>query len=142
MVEVALLFGGEWDKHELGLSMAVLEFHTLLMSSVALVECHELSFSYVVEFNDNVGAEYSAEREVPHQVQMQRVAQRRAELLSRSDVFVLTARVESALNLWADHLSRGRRHVVLREAEALGLRCVELTVSAAARSTDYLFDDV
>jgi hypothetical protein len=130
---------GEWDTEELdALHISVLEAHQLFMSTFTLLDAVDSDVAYCIEFNDNVGAEFSAAREVPHAELMQRVIAQRSRMLRERNVFVLTERVPSATNEWADHLSRGRVSIVLQQAAALGLRCIRLTPSDDVRSTAYL----
>ena len=130
---------GEWTAAELdSLHISVLEAHQLFMSTFTFFDAVDSDVRYCIEFNDNVGAELSAAREVPHAELMQRVIARRSCMLRERDLFVLTERVPSATNEWADHLSRGRVSIVLQQAAALNLRCVRLTPSDDVRSTAYL----
>jgi hypothetical protein len=73
---------------------------------------------------------------------MQLLAERRAEFLARSNLFVRVGRVASADNRWADMLSRQREDEVLAEAIALGLTCERLHIPDLARDLSWLIAHV
>ena len=102
------------------LSINVLEY---LISFWAEVSFSRLlpNVSHVLSYTDNTADEWSLERETPHALAMQLVADRRSVFLSQSSLYIRAGRVASADNTWADDLSRQRVDKVLSEARALGL---------------------
>ena len=94
--------------------------------------------SYVLEFSDGSGVEWSARRETPSAEFMQRVAERRATFLQSSGLFSRPCRVPSASNLWPNALSRQRRDAVIAEARSLGLSVVMLRLPDAMRDVSWL----
>jgi hypothetical protein len=132
------LFDGLWSADELRLlHISVLEFVVSFWAPQIFLAVAP-AVSHVLEFTDNTGAEFSMRRETPHALLMQRVAGRRAAFLAASGLFARVCRVQSAVNAWADHLSRQRRSLVLAEAAALGLTVEVLAVPAELRDLSWL----
>lgn len=132
-------FWGLWSPAEARLPIAILEFLVTAFSVPAYLSIIS-GVTHILEFTDNRGAEFSAEREAPHAELMQRVAAQRSAWLAASGVFVRSARVSSDENVWADALSRQQLSVVLDEAVALGLRLVEVPLPLSVRDTSWLMD--
>jgi len=129
---------GLFDSREAELlSISVLEFIISVWAErVFLSRFPEVT--HVLEFTDNSGAEWSARREAPSAMLMQRVSAFRSEMLSSTRTFVRTCRIPSACNVWADDLSRQRVQKVYAEATALGLTVTELTISPDLRDLAWL----
>ena len=123
------------------LSINALELVTMLWAEITLTPAQP-QVSHVLAFTDNTAGEWTARRETPQAIAMQLLAERRAEFLARSNLFVRVGRVASADNRWADMLSRQREDEVLTEAIALGLTCERLHIPELARDLSWLIAHV
>jgi hypothetical protein len=123
------------------LSINALELVTMLWAEITLSPAQP-QVSHVLAFTDNTAGEWTARRETPQAIAMQLLAERRAEFLARSKLFVRVGRVASADNRWADMLSRQREDEVLAEAVALGLTCERLHIPELARDLSWLIAHV
>ena len=95
---------------------------------------------YVAEFTDNTAAEGAARRLSPRTAPMQRLVERRVELLRSAGAFSAVARVATLENKWADLLSRsGGEAAFLEQVQALGLEAERCSVPAEWRETAELF---
>lgn len=98
---------------------------------------------YVAEFTDNTAAEGAARRLSPRTAPMQRLVERRVELLRSKGAFSAVARVATGENKWADLLSRaGGEADFLQQVAALGLDAVRCSVPAEWRDTAELVGGV
>ena len=129
---------GLWFEVELDiLSISVLEFLISFWAALIFADLVP-SASHLLEFSDNSGTEWSMRRETPSAMYMQAISARRSAFLQQRGLFSRVCRVASSDNRWADWLSRQRVRDVIREAGALGLTVVELTVPPAMRDTHWL----
>ena len=119
------------------LSINALELITMLWAEITLSPAQP-DVSHVLAFTDNTAGEWTARRETPQALAMQLLAERRAEFLRQSSLFVRVGRVASADNRWADMFSRQRADEVLAEAVALGLTCERLHIPERARDLSWL----
>ena len=119
------------------LSINALELVTMLWAEITLSPALP-QVSHVLAFTDNTAGEWTARRETPQAIAMQLLAERRAEFLARSSLFVRVGRVASADNRWADMLSRQQADEVIAEATALGLTCERLHIPEHARNLSWL----
>ena len=119
------------------LSINALELITMLWAEITLSPAQP-HVSHVLAFTDNTAGEWTARKETPQALAMQLLAERRAEFLRRSSLFVRVGRVASADNRWADMFSRQRADEVLAEAVALGLTCERLHIPERARDLSWL----
>ena len=112
----------------------------LLATSAALAAFLEATAaSYAIEFTDNMVAEGAARRAAPASPPLQRLVERRVELLRRMNAFTELARVGTHENLWADLISReGGLSIFLAQVADLGLTARRLAVDAAWRDTSGL----
>ena len=98
---------------------------------------------YMAEFTDNTAAEGAARRLSPRTAPMQRLVERRVELLRARGAFSAVARVATDENKWADLLSRADGLAeFLRQVEALGLVADRCPVPAEWRDTTELVEGV
>ena len=98
---------------------------------------------YVAEFTDNTAAEGAARRLSPRTAPMQRLVERRVELLRSKGAFSAVARVATGENKVADLLSRaGGEADFLQQVAALGLDAVRCSVPAEWRDTAELVGGV
>ena len=125
----------EWERG--GVHINVKE---LLATSAALAAFLEATAaSYAIEFTDNTVAEGAARRAAPASPPLQRLVERRVELLRSKEAFTELARVGTHENLWADLISReGGLAVFLAQVAGLGLTARRLAVDAAWRDTSGL----
>lgn len=98
---------------------------------------------YMAEFTDNTAAEGAARRLSPSTAPMQRLVERRVDLLRARGAFSAVARVATDENRWADLLSRKDGLTeFLRQVEALGLDAVPCVVPAEWRDAAELVGGV
>ena len=129
---------GVWETHEAALPSSAFELLIEFMSTAVYASAFD-GVTHVLGFTDNTGTEWAARRETPHSALLQRIIAHRSEVFQSLGVFTRSARVSTSDNRWADALSRQRFGSVRAEAEALGLRVVELVVPPLFRDTSWLF---
>ena len=137
-----LYLEGQWTEAEReGMHINVKELFAMAVSLGTFLPI--MGSRYVAEFTDNTAAEGAARRLSPRTAPMQRLVERRVELLRAHGAFSAVARVATGENKWADLLSRaGGLAEFLGQVEALGLSAVPCSVPAGWRDTAELVEGV
>ena len=137
-----LYLSGEWSPTErAGMHINLKELFAMAASLGTFLPITKVR--YVAEFTDNTAAEGAARRLSPRTAPMQRLVERRVELLRSKGAFSAVARVATGENKWADLLSRaGGEADFLQQVAALGLDAVRCSVPAEWRDTAELVGGV
>jgi len=130
-----LYLEGQWTETEReGMHINLKELFAMAVSLGTFLPI--MGSRYVAEFTDNTAAEGAARRLSPRTAPMQRLVERRVELLRAKGAFSAVARVATDENKWADLLSRADGLAeFLRQVEALGMEAVRCAVPAEWRET-------
>ena len=133
---------GQWTQAEReGMHINLKELFAMAVSLGTFLPI--MGSRWVAEFTDNTAAEGAARRLSPRTAAMQRLVERRVDLLRSCGAFSAVARVATGENKWADLLSRaGGLAEFLSQVEALGLTAVPCSVPAEWRDTTELVEGV
>ena len=137
-----LYLEGQWTKAEReGMHINLKELFAMAVSLGTFLPI--MGSKYMAEFTDNTAAEGAARRLSPRTAPMQRLVERRVDLLRAKGAFSAVARVATDENKWADLLSRTDGLAeFLRQVGTLGLEAVPCVVPAEWRDTAELVGGV
>lgn len=131
----------KWEPEELAMHINLKELFALSASMGTFLPI--MGSTHYAEFTDNSAAEGAARRLSPSTAPMQRLVERRVELLRARGAFSAVARVATSENKWADLLSRkGGEKEFLQQAASLGLRAQRCAVPKEWRDTSEIIGPV